>query len=207
MDDIAPNALRRALLGALTAAPMMALSASATPTWRGQLALLHRKYGDEAVTLVRSKYGRDFSRIRYHRAEEFLPEGEPRSGSGWHQFLYKAGITAQLGLSSHLLDVGFPDAWCASHIGLRVAKSLDYANATGFGHDCSRMARLAVVLTPYWKRNRPTFLDPMPDNGGFPATEVHRLLRNLLDHVHHVTGHRRPRGWNRDQTHPDTFHG
>lgn len=204
MDDITANPSRRALLGALSAAPIVA---AATSPWHEAIAQLHRRYGDKAVTLVRSKAGRDFSLARYHRAEEFFPEREARSPSDWHHFLYQAGIVAQLSLSSHLLDVGFPDAWCASHIGLRVAKSLVYANATGFGYDCPDTARLALVLTPYWKWNRSTLLDRAPDDGGFTPAEVHRLLRNLLDHVHHVTGHRRPRGWNRDHSRRERLHG
>jgi hypothetical protein len=38
--------------------------------------------------------------------------------------LYRAGIVAQLGLSSHLINVGFADAWCARHVGLCVADGL-----------------------------------------------------------------------------------
>ena len=32
---------------------------------------------------------------------------------------------------------------------------LAYANATGLGHDCPVMARLAVILSPYWKWGYP----------------------------------------------------
>src|SRR3546814_10278516 len=75
--------------------------------------------------------------------------------------------------SSDLLDVGFPDAWNARYVGLRVAKSLAYANATGFGHDCSDMARLAAVLTPYCRWNQVRlFGEPEPDDGGLTAPEV-----------------------------------
>src|SRR3546814_13716009 len=76
-----------------------------------------------------TKDGRSLSRWRYHRAEGFFPDNETRSIGGWHRFLYFSGITAQLGLSAHLLDVGFPDEWNARYVGLRVAKSLAYANA------------------------------------------------------------------------------
>ena len=82
----------------------------------------------------------------------------------------------------------------ARHIGLRVAKSLAYANATGFGHDCPEMARLAAVLTPYWKWNGWDY-GTEPDDGGFAPTDVRPLLRALLDRVHHVTGHSRPKRW------------
>src|SRR3546814_515817 len=95
--------------------------------------------------------------------------------------------------SSDLLDVGFPDEWNARYVGLRVAKSLAYANATGFGHDCSDMARLAAVLTPYCRWNQVRlFGEPEPDDGGLTAPEVRELLRALLDRVHDVTGHSRP---------------
>lgn len=91
--------------------------------------------------------------------------------------------------------MGFADDWCARHIGLRVAKSLAYANATGLGHDCPDMARLATVLTPYWRWNQVRlFGEPEPDDGGLMAPQVHALLRALLDRVRDVTGHPRPRG-------------
>ncbi len=145
---------------------------------------------------MRTKEGRALSRHRYHVAEEFLPMREPATRAGWPNYLYMAGITAQLALSAHLLDVGFPDDWNARHIGLRVAKSLAYSNATGFGHECADMARLADVLTPYWKWNQVRlFGEPEPEDGGFTVAEVHRLLRTLLDHVHDLTGHPRPTGW------------
>lgn len=193
MGQVVPTASRRALLGALTGAPIAALTAPSP--WGEALTSLHTAYDDELVTLVRSKAGRSLSRWRYHHAESFFPDNEPRSIGGWHSFLYFSGITAQLGLSSHLLDVGFPDEWSARHIGLRVAKSLAYANATGLGHDCPDMARLAAVLTPYCKWNQVRlFGEPEPDDGGFKAPQVSALLRALLDRVHDVTGHPRPRG-------------
>ncbi len=142
---------RRALLRGLTIAPVGA-SVIAAP-WGEALASLHQKHGDDPVTVARTKDGRASSRHRYHTAEGFFPDRDPRSSAGWQSFLYFSGITAQLGLSAHLLDVGFPDSWCARHIGLRVAKSLAYAKATGFAHDCPDMARLAAVLTPYCKWN------------------------------------------------------
>lgn len=151
------------------------------------------------VTLVRTKAGRAMSRGRYHVAERFFPDRQ-QANFGWHDYLYKAGITAQLALSSHLLDVGFPDGWNARHIGLRVAKSLTYANATGFGHHCPDMARLAAVLSPYWQWNRVRlFGEPEPDDGGFTVAQIEPLLRALLDRVHCVTGHPRPKGWRRSR--------
>ncbi|UXC91412.1 hypothetical protein EGM87_02710 [Sphingobium sp. RSMS] len=198
MGKTAPVTSRRALLRALTATPIAVSTAVVSP-WGEALADLHKRYGDSPATLVRTKEGRSLSRFRYHNAESFLPDREPGLNRDWHQFLYRAGIAAQLGLSSHLLDVGFPDGWCARHIGLRVAKSLAYANVTGLGHDCPDMTRLAMVLTPYWKWNQPRlFGEPEPDDGGFTVDEVRPLLRALLDRVHDVTGHRRPNGWRRE---------
>ncbi|WP_156420177.1 hypothetical protein [Sphingopyxis sp. H053] len=74
----------------------------------------------------------------------------------------------------------------------------EYANATGFGHDCPDMARLAAVLTPYckWNQVRP-FDEPEPNDGGFTVLQVRPLLHALLDRVHDVTGHPRPKGWPR----------
>lgn len=199
MGKTAPVTSRRALLRALTATPIVVSTAISSP-WDEALAALHQHYDDEPTSPLRSRAGRKLSRVRYHRAESFLPDRHPRLGQDWPQFLYRAGIAAQLGLSSHLLDVGFPDPWCARHIRLHVAKSLAYANATGLGHDCPDMARLAMVLDPYWKWNQPRlFGEPEPDDGGFTVEQVRPLLRALLDRVHEVTGHPRPPGWRRGQ--------
>jgi hypothetical protein len=199
-DSAGVSTSRRDLLRALTAAPVAAVAMPVTSPWSDALASLHQDYGDEPVKIMRTKEGRTLSRRRYHVAEEFLPEREPATWDCWHNYLYKVGIAAQLALSSHLLDVGFPDDWNARHIGLRVAKSLAYANATGFGHECTDMARLAAVLTPYWKWNQVRlFGDPEPDDGGFTEAQVRPLLRTLLDHVHDVTGHSHPNGWRRER--------
>ena len=104
----------------------------------------------------------------------------------WPDFLYSAGIVVQLGLSSHLLDVGFPDAWCARHVGLHVDRSLAYANITGFGCECAETTRLTQILAPYWKWNRRHLTDGAYSDGSFKADQV----RALMDHVCHVTGHR-----------------
>ena len=74
-----------------------------------------------------------------------LAPGAPRD---WPDFLYAAGIVAQPALSSHLLDIGFPDAWCARYVGFHIDRSLAYANASRFGYQCPEIARLAVVLSP-----------------------------------------------------------
>lgn len=192
MEQLTTTKSRRTVLRTLTAAPVMANTAR---PWDEALAALHEHYGDDSARLVRSKAGREMSRARYIRAEGFFPEFEGYGKSDRNHFLYFAGITAQLALSSHLVDVGFPDRWCARYIGLRVAKSLAYANATGFDHDCHEMKRLAAVLTPYCKWNTPRlFGAPEPDDGGFDLAGVQSLLRALLDHVRDVTGHSRPGG-------------
>ena len=191
MGRVIPTTSRRALLGALTATPVAALVAPSP--WSEALASLHADYGDEPAAIIRTREGRALSRRRYHVAEGFFPAEHERAD--WRGYLYRAGITAQLALSSHLLDMGFADGWCARHIGLRVAKSLAYANATGLGHDCPDMARLAAVLTPYcrWNQIR-LFGEPEPDDGGLTALQVHALLRALLERVRDATGHPRPRG-------------
>lgn len=191
LSDSGGGASRRALLRGLAAAPVM-VPAIVSP-WGEGLASLHADYGDDPAAIVRTKERRALSRRRYHVAEGFFPAEHERAD--WRGYLYRAGITAQLALSSHLLDMGFADDWCARHIGLRVAKSLAYANATGLGHDCPDMARLAVVLTPYWRWNQVRlFGEPEPDDDGLTAPQVHALLRALLDGVRDVTGHPRPRG-------------
>ncbi|MCC4252781.1 hypothetical protein LL251_10190 [Sphingobium naphthae] len=196
-DSVGAPTSRRALLQALTIAPVAALAVPAPP-WSDALARLHDTHEDEPAILIRTRERRRLSRVRYHRAEAFMPHRWREYGMGRHDFLYRAGIVAQLGLSAHLLDVGFSDTWNARHIGLRVAKSLAYANATGFGHDCPEMARLALVLTPYCRWNTPRlFGEPEPDDGGFSPEQAMPLLRALLDRVHAITGHPRPSGWQR----------
>lgn len=191
MDNLVPMTSRRALLGAFGTVPATAIAAPA----QNALAGLWKAHDDEPVTLLRTREGRSLSLHRYRTAKAFFPELDHRSLGSRKDFLYRAGITAQLGLASHLLDVGFPDPWVARHIGLRVAKSLAYANATGFGHACPNMSRLADVLSPYWKWNRPRlFGEPAPDDGGFSPEEVRILLHKLLSQVTQVTGHGVTRG-------------
>ena len=191
---------RRCLLRALSAAPVAAVAVSVASPWSHALATLHDHYDDPPATLVRSGQGRSLSRFRYQNAVSFyrgLDQGF--YGHDVREMLYRSGIVAQLALSSHLLDVGFPDEWNARHVRLDVAKSLAYANATGFGHDCPDMARLATVLSPYWKWGHAHRFDkPRPDAGGFTLDAIRPLLCALLDRVHDVTGHRRPNGWRRE---------
>lgn len=199
-DSDGSQTSRRALLRSLTTAPVAAVAVPLlSPPHVEATERLRQAYGDTPGIIARTRAGRAASRHRYHRAEGFCPDRERLPAVGWHHFLYTAGITAQLALSSHLLDVGFSDQWCAHHIGLRVAKSLAYANATGFGHECPDMARLATVLTPYnvWNEVR-LFGEAKPDDGNFTPDEIIRLLRALLERVHDVTGHPRPNRWRRD---------
>ncbi|HEX8055645.1 MAG TPA: hypothetical protein VF481_03205 [Novosphingobium sp.] len=115
---------------------------------------------------------------------------EPEYPGDWPEYLYGSGIVAQLALSSHLLDVGFPDDWCARYIGLFVARSLAYANATGLGLDCSETARLAEVISPYSKWNSCSLAEgKRPNDGGFTPEQIRELLEVLLHHVGQVTGH------------------
>lgn len=181
MDNLIPVPSRNAPLGAMITARAPTPSA---------LAALWKTYDAEPVRLLRTREARSLSRERYRRAEGFMLSLAPEAPGDWPDFLYRAGIVAQLALSSHLLDVGFPDAWCARHIGLHVTRSLAYANATGLGYSCTETARLAQVLTPYWKWNRRSLADNRhPNDGGFTSDEVRALLRALVDHVCHVTGH------------------
>jgi hypothetical protein len=192
-SSIVSRTSRRALLRALTTMPV-AVSVVTSP-WGEALAALHREHDDEPALLCRSKEGRSLSRFRYYRAESFFQTLEAGILTSKDEILYYSGIVAQLALSGHLLDIGFADEWCARHIGLRVAKSLAYANAAGLGHACPNMARLAAVLTPYWKWRQPRWDDPTPADGGFTVDQVRPLLRALLNRVHEVTGHPRPNGW------------
>ena len=158
----------------------------------GELAALWRIYGGEPFHLLRTREGRDLSRARYQRANEFMRSLEPGAPGDWTDFLYCTGIVVQLALSCHLLDVGFPDAWCARHIGLHVDRSLAYANATGFGYECEETERLTHVLAPYWKWNRMHLIgDAMPNDGGFTPDKVRALVQRLMGHVVQVTGHGR----------------
>jgi hypothetical protein len=180
-------ASRRGLLSSLAVTPV-AFSASAA----SQFAL--RSDGeDRPAKLERTLHNRQLSRVRYHNAEGFFhnrrPFGEELDGDR----LYSIGIVIQLGLSAHLLDVGFDDRWCARHIGLHVSRSLALANETGLGFDPPGFELLTTLLSPYCRwRDRPQA--PALD---FPFTdrELGSLVRLMLDRIRDVTGHPRPRGW------------
>lgn len=199
-NDSKISTSRRALLRGLTIAPV-ATSAIASP-WGGALASLHQRYDDEPATLARTKEGRSISRFRYHNAERWMFALEsdfltdPRRAK---EALHQAGFVCQQALCAYLLDIGFSDAWNAQHIKQDIAKALTYANASGFGHDCPDMARLAAVLSPYWKwgYHYDDWEEDRPHTGGFIATTITPLVRALVDRVHDVTGHPRPKGCQR----------
>ncbi|AMK20426.1 hypothetical protein K663_20348 (plasmid) [Sphingobium sp. MI1205] len=179
----------------------VAVAAAANTCWGEAVAALHHRYDDWPAEIVRSGEGQRLSRFRYHNAESFclgIDHGLFAKDAG--EMLYQAGIVGQLAISSHLLDIGFADEWNARNIRLDVGKALAYANATGLGHHCPDMARLAAILSPYWKWGRAHRLDNrQPDSGGFTATQVRPLLRDLLDRVQDVTGHPRPVGSRREE--------
>jgi hypothetical protein len=183
MDNIIPLPSQRSL----PAGPA-ASSRDAT------LAAWWRAYDAQPVQLQRTREGRNLSRERYRRAEEFMLSLAPGAPGDWPDFLYFTGIVVQMALSSHLLDMGFPDAWCARYVGLHIDRSLAYANASGLGYECAETVRLVQVLSPYWKWNRRHLIDrTRPNDGGFTADEIRGLLLSLMDHVGHVTGHGRSR--------------
>lgn len=196
MVEIGSATSRRALLGAITATPLLLPGVAAASTWDAALASLPRAANQEPLSLRRSKEGRSLSRVRYHRAESFFVGFETRTPRHQHDQLYQIGIVLQLGLSSHLLDIGFEDAWCARNLGLHVAKSLAYANATGLGHNSPELERLAAILSPYGKWRNADRRHP-PTDCSFSSREICRLTRALLERVHQVTGHPRPGGWQR----------
>lgn len=181
---------RRAFLGVLSSTPFLGLAA-------GDAALTGPTTGVAAqlVPLHRTSEARRLSRVRYHNAESFLSSVE--HGFRFHDKdqLYYIGITLQLALSAHLLDVGFDDAWCAKNIGLHVDKSLALANATGLGHDSLELKQLAEFLSPYgrWRNSSGSVA---ADTCPFSHEEIRRLTRELLERVREVTGHLRRRGRN-----------
>ncbi|MES2136668.1 MAG: hypothetical protein V4502_06370 [Pseudomonadota bacterium] len=185
--EVGSSTSRRALLGALAVAPLAALSTAEVGRFGMSVDV-----PSELVPLRRTREGRHLSRIRYHNAESFFAPVEQGFPFRPNDHLYQTGITLQLALSSHLLDVGFDDAWCAKNIGLYLNKSLEHANATGLGHDRSELKRLGDVLSPYGRlRNADvsTAFSPCP----FSNEQICRLVRELLERVREVTGHNRPR--------------
>lgn len=148
--------------------------------------------GRSALAVFRTREGRVLSQCRYRNGESFFLAIQELRFPNTSDLLYQTGIVAQMALSSHLLDVGFDDRWCARKIGLHIGKALAYANATGLNYQSPEFERLAVVLSPYNKWRNPDLDGSRPT---LPASlpNIPPLLRDLLDHVRAVTGHPRPR--------------
>lgn len=179
---------RRSLLGVLTgtvAVPWSALAISRL----GSASDLPK---EELPPIMRTPEGRTLSRFRYHNAEGFFRSGEAGYLNAASVMLYNVGIVLQLGLSSHLLDVGFDDDWCARHIGLHLAKSLRYANATGLNANSPELARLVALLSPYC-RWRDADIGEVEASCPFRDVQIKQITRDLLERVREVTGHPRPR--------------
>ncbi len=191
---------RRALLRAMATGPTAAVTLVALSPRHQALVSLHRHYDDEPAKLARTREGRSISRFRYHNAErscqllETPLFAEPRFTS---EALHRAGFVLQQALCAYLLDIGLTDAWNARHIKQDIAKALAYANAAGLGHGCPDMARLATVLSPYWKwgYHYDDWEEDRPDTGGFIPSSITPLVRTLVERIHDVTGHPRPKGW------------
>lgn len=184
---------RRALLGALITVPIMG---KAPPSTIHQSDVALGALGtaiNEPAALLRTSEGRKLSRFRYHNAEALFRSSSVDIADPLHDAVYSFGIVIQLGLSAHLLDVGFDDRWCARNIGLHVARSLACANATGFGFESPEFELLAALLSPYskWRNSHGSDGPDFP----FTANQTRDLVRSLLDQVHAVTGHPRRRVW------------
>jgi len=188
MVEIHSATSRRALLGLITAAPTVAVATSASP-WASTLTALYEEWNDVPAILRRTKEGRSLSEFRYHNAESFFVSIENGLVRDRSDLLYHTGIVMQLGISAHLLDVGFDDRWCARYIGLKVAKSLAYANATGFHCNDADTSLLAAILTPYGNWRNPMMRERGCDDGPFTAAQIRHLTRALLERVRDVTGH------------------
>lgn len=142
--------------------------------------------------LVRSREGRVLSEARYRNGESFFLAIDELRFPDPGDLLYHTGIVAQLALTSHLMDIGFDDRWCARNIGLHIDKALAYANATGLNYQSPELERLAVVLSPYNKWRNPD-LDGLRPPVPASLPNIPLLLRELLDHVRGITGHSRPK--------------
>lgn len=173
-------------------APSFGAAIITLPSGNSELGALWRRYDAQPVRLLRTREGRALSLDRYQRAGEFMGSLASPMADDTAYLFYSAGIVAQLAMSSHLLDVGFPDTWCAKYISLHVDRSLAYANATGFGCEDTDTQRLMDVLSPYWKWNDLSRAQGIkPDTGGFAAGEVRDIIVGLVGHVAEVTGHGR----------------
>lgn len=187
VDRLGIHASRRGFLSGFSAAPAAIFTPEITMICR-QLDADHCP-----ARLERTRDGRQLSRSRYHNAEGFFRSARKRVEALDADRLYSFGIVIQLGLSAHLLDVGFADNWCAQQLGLHLSRSLACANATGLGLESADFGFLAALLSPYGKwRHAPRTL---PLDFPFTDGEATSLVRQLLDRVRDVTGHPRPCGW------------
>src|SRR3546814_20216065 len=143
MGAISPTPSRRAFLGAFAATSAAVTAAPATEALQREF----EAWDDEPIVLRRTEDGRGDSEFRYHNAESFFLSIERGIVHERFDLLCQTGIVIQLGLSAHLFDVGFTDDWCRRYIGLRITKSLAYANATGFYRSKGRRVGKKSVST------------------------------------------------------------
>lgn len=70
-------------------------------------------------------------------------------------------------------------------------------NAPRRAHDCSRMARFAAILSSCWKRGDHChdWKGERSDTDSFVPALILPLMLVLIEHVHDMTGHHRPKGW------------
>lgn len=110
-----------------------------------------------------SSQDRELALDRYARAQEFM-DGLDYGAFDYVDFLYRAGIVAQLGLTAFLFSKGLDDDWCRRQMGMDVAKGLRFANHLGLNCDCPRIAALTQTLGNYGRWRRPVTVEiPMPD--------------------------------------------
>lgn len=127
---------------------------------------------------------------RYERAEEFFrglatgPYRDPRD------FLYQAGIIAQLGITAYLLERGASDEGCRRNLGLYIDKALAIANGWGLDHRRPAMFALASHLSPYGVWRQPGAAN-LPRVVGLDPQDVSETLSKLLASVRPAL---RPRG-------------
>ena len=151
----------------------VATSAVSAPTWAQLIPIENSR---------RPRPPDDPAASRFARAREFASGLDPHVAGNVGDFLYRAGIVSQLGVTAYLFDQGLDDAWCRKHIGLDVAKALAFANHLGLGCDCDRIAELARLLSPYGRWRRPSAAD-LPDaailSPSATAIDVARLLERV----------------------------
>jgi len=180
---------RRAILGAIAVTPAAALPLAAVAA-PGRSVLI--SLAPSLPALRRTRAGRALSRVRYHNAEGFLPNASEGPIGLADDAFYRIGIALHLGLTAHLLDVGFDDDWNAHNIGLNLGRALDLANATGLDCRAPDVAHLAASLSPYGRWRNPGLHGERP-TCPFDIADAHLLTRMLLDRVREATGHPRPR--------------